>query len=91
MPAKVWLTVGGVLGEAESWTSAGHEIAWVQERVQPTAPLSHWGGYNRPNGTLGRFEAARRDGTAPGNETGLATRPSPGIGRGGWRACGSPS
>jgi hypothetical protein len=47
MPAEVWLTVGAVLGEAESWTPAGHEIAWVQERVQPTAPLSHWGGYKR--------------------------------------------
>ena len=28
-----WLTVSAVLGEAESWAPAGHEVAWAQERV----------------------------------------------------------
>ncbi len=62
---EVWLTVGAVLGEAESWAPAGREVAWAQERMQPTAPTGHWGGYNRPNGPSGRFEAAPRDETAP--------------------------
>ena len=66
---EVWLTVGAVLGEAESWAPAGHEVAWAQERMQPTDPMSHWGGYNRPNGTTDRFEAVLRDGTALRNET----------------------
>jgi beta-galactosidase len=30
---EVWLTVSGVLAEAESWAPAGHEVAWGQERV----------------------------------------------------------
>ena len=30
---EVWLTVSAVLGEAESWAPAGHEVAWAQERV----------------------------------------------------------
>ena len=30
---EVWLTVGAVLGEAESWAPAGHEVAWAQERT----------------------------------------------------------
>jgi beta-galactosidase len=30
---ELWLTVSAVLGEAESWSPAGHEIAWAQERV----------------------------------------------------------
>jgi len=30
---EVWLTVGAVLGEAESWAPAGHEVDWTQERV----------------------------------------------------------
>jgi beta-galactosidase len=30
---ELWLTVSAVLGEAESWAPAGHEVAWAQERV----------------------------------------------------------
>ena len=30
---ELWLTVTAVLGEAESWAPAGHEIGWAQERV----------------------------------------------------------
>jgi beta-galactosidase len=88
---EVWLMVGAVLGEAEPWAPAGHEVAWAQERMQPTAPTGHRGGYNRPNGTTGRLQAAPKDETAPRNEAGLAIGPGPGIGWGGWRAYGSPS
>ena len=30
---ELWLTVTAVLGEAQSWAEAGHEVAWAQERV----------------------------------------------------------
>jgi beta-galactosidase len=69
---EVWLMVAAVLGEAESWAPAGHEVAWAQEHMQPTAPTGHWGGYNRPNGTLGRFDAAPTDETTPGSAAGMA-------------------
>jgi beta-galactosidase len=75
---EVWLTVSAVLREAESWAPAGHEIAWTQERVQPTAPMSQWGGCNRPNGPSGWFEAAPRDETAPESETAPGNETAPG-------------
>ena len=78
---EVWLTVGAVLGEAESWAPAGHEVAWAQERIN--RPMSHWGGYDRPwdNGPV-RGGAAGRDGTAERDGTGQRG----GDGRGaGWR------
>jgi beta-galactosidase len=31
---EVWLRVEAVLGEAESWAPAGHEVAWAQERMR---------------------------------------------------------
>jgi beta-galactosidase len=34
---EVWLTVSAVLGEAEGWAPAGHEVAWAQERVDGRA------------------------------------------------------
>jgi beta-galactosidase len=34
---EVWLTVSAVLGEAESWAPAGHEVAWAQERADAQA------------------------------------------------------
>ena len=58
---EVWLTVSAVLGQAESWAPAGHEIAWAQERVDERAgSMAHRPGYNRTNGT------STRSGTAPG-------------------------
>jgi beta-galactosidase len=43
---EVWLTVSGVLAEAESWAPAGHEVAWGQERVGAARP----GGAGRSGG-----------------------------------------
>jgi len=34
---EVWLTVIAVLGQAEGWAAAGHEVAWAQERVDGRA------------------------------------------------------
>ena len=30
---ELWLTITAVLGDAESWAPAGHEVAWAQERI----------------------------------------------------------
>lgn len=37
---EIWLTVTAVLGEADSWAPAGHEVAWAQERVDGPAAQS---------------------------------------------------
>ena len=44
---EVWLTVTAVLGEAESWAPAGHEVAWAQERVDRRADQPRVGGDGR--------------------------------------------
>ena len=71
---EVWLTVSGVLAEAESWAPAGHEVAWGQERVEPAGTMEHRAGYNRPNGASSRRErgAGRRGGGRRGGGGGEA-------------------
>jgi beta-galactosidase len=67
--AEVWLTVSAVLGEAESWAPAGHEVAWAQERVDEragqragrTGSMPHRPGHNRVNATSTRSETASGD------------------------------
>jgi beta-galactosidase len=45
---EVWLTVSGVLAEAESWAPAGHEVAWGQKWVGASAAQA--GGAARSGG-----------------------------------------
>ena len=58
---EVWLTVTAVLGEAESWAPARHEVAWAQERVDGPAARS---GVRRRRPGPGRTAASRHDGTS---------------------------
>jgi len=58
---EVWLTVSAVLGEAESWAPAGHEVAWAQERVDRRAGRA-------------RAEAGPGPRTGPGARAGSGAR-----------------
>ena len=66
---EVWLTVSAVLGEAESWAPAGHEVAWAQERVDGragsravgTAALRAAGGGSAGGGSAGGGSAGGGD------------------------------
>ena len=90
---EIWLTVSAVLGEAESWAPAGHEVAWAQERVDEragqragrTGSMPHRPGHNRMNATSTRSEtgpaaiAVGADGMPAGGKdrTGLGAGAAP--------------
>src|SRR5580693_7814813 len=62
-----WLTcVAGLFGWRAGWASTlivrlVPDAGWV-----PAGPMEHWVGYNRPDGTLGRFGGAAGGGDAGG-------------------------
>ena len=41
---ELWLTITAVLGDAESWAPAGHEVAWAQERIDEPLQPGSWRG-----------------------------------------------
>ncbi len=70
---EVWLTVTAVLGEAESWAPAGHEVAWAQERVDRRA-----GGQGGRAAAAAEAEAVAAAGMEVAARTGAAAKAAPG-------------